>query len=1318
MKNCKGRFVALAALALMLTLVLGPLALAEGNNLLQNGDLSANDGAAPDHWDTDCWDREEGFTDFSLDATAGPNGGPAIVIANNEANDARYAQDVAVTPGALYRLSADVKVEGAEGSFGASVSFKDTFVHSQPLLDTAGQWQRIEVYGRASADQKTVTVYARLGGYGALSRGTAQFANLSMEQVSSLPAGVSEQSLATNKPASSSATTANGSGLKYLSEIVMLSIVFAAALFFAFKRVRGIEGSPTEKLPNWYFLAAALLGALLVRVVLASVITGYENDIGCWLGWSSGAANNGLFSIYQTQEFLDYPPGYLYVLWGVGWINKLINVQAVQVLICKLPSIAADLAMTVIIYRMARIRTTEREAMILALLYVFNPLIITDSSAWGQIDSILTLIVVGCVWMVYRDKMWQAGLLFGLGVLVKPQMLLFGPLMFSSLVVASIRHKGTAESWLVWLKTIGAGVGTVALLALPFWVNSGDPLWLFKLYLGTLGGYDYASVNACNVLALLGGNWADSSMRILGLPYAFWGYLGIAIASAGTAVLHIRERDNRRVFLWAAVLITALFVLGAYMHERYMYPAIALLILYYILERDRRALYLSGFFSITQFFNVALVLANKHMPTDAIRNGDLFSIANILTNAVWTFLVSLGAIAAFIYMVHAAIHARRPLLDKRGPYDDADEARKERVLSDLNVPKSASQLSMKKKDWLLMGGLTLVYAIIALVYLGTTVVPKNMWHSSRTGDEVVIDLGSVQQIHEIWHYDSLTKGNFKVSASTDGVNYTDEVLIWKKATEAGQDDDLGIYRWKAEGAIDLNSPNRTDNIVDLNPDNGGLEIGSRKNVINFTARYIKLTVTAPPVRLLEIAFKNADGQFVEPLKIASTSFGDVSLANGLIDEQDTLPDRPSFYNGTYFDEIYHARTAWEFIQGMDPYENTHPPLGKNIIAVGILIFGMDPFGWRIMGALFGVFMVPMMYLFGKLMFQRTRYAFITAVLFTFDFMHFVQTRISTIDVYGVFFIICMFFFMYKYIKTNYNTQPLMFTLKPLAYCGILFGLGAASKWICLYAGAGLAVMLFYSLYRRYAEYRAVVTGQVELSQGVGEALRKNFAKKTLLTLLWCIPFFLIIPALIYFASYLPFNAGKGDMWNFKIAWDNQFQMYRYHSTLVDNHYFNSPWYQWPLVIKPMWFYAAELLPSGVIGCISTFGNPAVWWAGTVAIVWLMLRLYRSRRFDLPAAFLLGGYLTEFLPWVLVPRTMFIYHYFASVPFFVLAIVMYIRQWESAKPENRKATLVYVAIVVALFALFYPVLSGLPIPVWYERILKWIPSWIFTTVSGA
>ena len=77
------------------------------------------------------------------------------------------------------------------------------------------------------------------------------------------------------------------------------------------------------------------------------------------------------------------------------------------------------------------------------------------------------------------------------------------------------------------------------------------------------------------------------------------------------------------------------------------------------------------------------------------------------------------------------------------------------------------------------------------------------------------------------------------------------------------------------------------------------------------------------------------------------------LTPHIIDEQEKIAPYYSYQNSSYFDEIYHARTAYEHIQNIYPYEVSHPPLGKVLMGVGIRIFGMVPFGWRFMGTLAG-----------------------------------------------------------------------------------------------------------------------------------------------------------------------------------------------------------------------------------------------------------------------------------------------------------------------------------------------------------------------------
>ena len=111
--------------------------------------------------------------------------------------------------------------------------------------------------------------------------------------------------------------------------------------------------------------------------------------------------------------------------------------------------------------------------------------------------------------------------------------------------------------------------------------------------------------------------------------------------------------------------------------------------------------------------------------------------------------------------------------------------------------------------------------------------------------------------------------------------------------------------------------------------------------------------------------------------------------------------QPSWWNSTYFDEIYHARTGFEFMNGTVPYETSHPPLGKIFISWCISIFGMTPFGWRFAGAIAGILMLPGIYLLAKQLTKKTWAAFLSCILLALDCMHLTQTQIATIDSFPV-----------------------------------------------------------------------------------------------------------------------------------------------------------------------------------------------------------------------------------------------------------------------------------------------------------------------------
>jgi dolichyl-phosphate-mannose-protein mannosyltransferase len=90
-----------------------------------------------------------------------------------------------------------------------------------------------------------------------------------------------------------------------------------------------------------------------------------------------------------------------------------------------------------------------------------------------------------------------------------------------------------------------------------------------------------------------------------------------------------------------------------------------------------------------------------------------------------------------------------------------------------------------------------------------------------------------------------------------------------------------------------------------------------------------------------------------------------------------------------------------------------------------------------------------------------------------------------------------------------------------------------------------------------------------------------------------------------------------------------------------------------------------------------------------------------------------AYFSQYVPWMLVSRLTFIYHYFAMVPFLILCIVYMIKVILEKKPNWRVYAAAYLTLVFGLFVLFYPVLSGMVVEKNYvNNVLRWFYSWTF------
>jgi dolichyl-phosphate-mannose--protein O-mannosyl transferase len=297
----------------------------------------------------------------------------------------------------------------------------------------------------------------------------------------------------------------------------------------------------------------------------------------------------------------------------------------------------------------------------------------------------------------------------------------------------------------------------------------------------------------------------------------------------------------------------------------------------------------------------------------------------------------------------------------------------------------------------------------------------------------------------------------------------------------------------------------------------------------------------------------------------------------------------------------------------------------------------------------------------------------------------------------------MYFFMLMFVSTNILEKGKSFPLSLLwlALSGISMGLAVAVKWEGVYAMAGLPLIFFHYLHKRWKEYKKREAYEEETNAS-------SFKKYLWVTLPLCVLFFVIIPLIIYALSYIPFLKAQG-LTGVKGIIDNQVSMFNYHSRLESEHSFSSRWFEWPVMLRPIYYYSGTL-PNGLRSGISSFGNPAVWWAGIAALLYCIRR--QSKQYDYALLFLFISYASQYLPWALISRTTYIYHYFPSVPFVVMLIAYTLKN--GIAPKKPKAPLIYAIITVALFIAFYPVISGFPIPMGFvDLFLKWFPSWVLS-----
>ena len=405
----------------------------------------------------------------------------------------------------------------------------------------------------------------------------------------------------------------------------------------------------------------------------------------------------------------------------------------------------------------------------------------------------------------------------------------------------------------------------------------------------------------------------------------------------------------------------------------------------------------------------------------------------------------------------------------------------------------------------------------------------------------------------------------------------------------------------------------------------------------------------------------------------------------------------AFPKDEYFDEVYHAKSARQYLAGEQPIEWVHPPLAKLLIATGVKAFGYESWAWRLAPALAGSLLAPVFFFLARRALATERAALFATLVLLADGVYLVQSRIAMTNIFAVLFQCAAALCLLRAGRAE------RLSLLAMSVLGLAVGLAVSTRWTSLLAVAFLGLVLLVLRGKRVLRPREL--GLVFLA-------------------------FAAIPLLLYTASYLPLVergqlrvAGSepnalGSLSDLERGardlWQEQRNVWGYHANLKEPHTYSSAWWKWPLLWRPTWYFYEQ--KNDWVRGIVAIGNPALWWLSVPVTLYALWRGIKER--NPRYLFAAMGFLCLYLPWGVSPRQLNFGHYlFEAIPYACLSLGSILDDlWDGVA---RLVARSYLVLLWLLFLFFLPFLTAMPVRSWlfFYPLLggahpwSWFPSWI-------
>lgn len=566
---------------------------------------------------------------------------------------------------------------------------------------------------------------------------------------------------------------------------------------------------------------------------------------------------------------------------------------------------------------------------------------------------------------------------------------------------------------------------------------------------------------------------------------------------------------------------------------------------------------------------------------------------------------------------------------------------------------------LDRTDIIIMAVITLVYAGVSIINLGSfDAYTDNSWHG-KSGDELIITP------------DKPIAGKY--------ISYAIGVSNTAK---------YSVIAVKADGREDIISP------VELEHDINVIKYEKYLPPYYFSLSWLKTIKPNINTKYNKIIIKVRSGELNINKMFISNEANKMFTDYNIIDKKSKknynylkcstyldFVNKAYLYNAI-FDEIYYPIAAYQYLHGGIGYVGQHPQLGIFLIGAGIHWFGMSPFGWRFMPWLSGVILVTFMYLFAKRLFENRKVAIIASILISTEFMHFVMTRVGLIETFFVLFVFIECFFLYQYLDLRSKGVTYKIASRHLLLMAVFFGFAVSCKWSALFSLPIVLVTVFYTEF----------------------ILNRTNFKNLLSTFI-----LLLIALFIYTAVYIvPAIILKvHNLWGFVYIQQKlmlsivSFKNYAPKIRAV----YGSVWWKWPFnvenlmfcnsqkdMIDPYFIYQMRFSHESVIMLLT---NPLISTLTYLVLIFLTYDFFIRKKYVLSSGLIFLMITSMLLPYAFITRSVMLYYFYSVLPFIILGISAVLNEIFMLKIKKWNYLVWgYVFLNIIIFIFYYPIISGL------------------------